>query len=246
MKKYYEKDLAEIHNEKYSELSIKASELLFEKLRKNNIKKGNIIDLGCGSGKLLAFFASKGYKTIGVDISKELLKLGLINSPKSELVHQSIWDYEIPKCIAVTAIGEIITYQFDDKNTDENIGKLFKMIYDQLEEEGIFVFDYLEPNIINSKADKIKIKREGTWMMIIEYEENKKDQELTRDITVFRLIKGDKYRKVREVHNVRLLERTKIKKLLEEIGFEVEEIKEYNGLKLRDKHVGMICYKKSP
>ena len=38
-------------------------------------KGGEIADLGCGSGRDVAYFASKGYKAIGIDASEDLAKI---------------------------------------------------------------------------------------------------------------------------------------------------------------------------
>jgi SAM-dependent methyltransferase len=49
-----------------------------------------VADLGCGPGFDLAAFAALGLKTVGVDGSKEMLRIAARNSPTSELINQDL------------------------------------------------------------------------------------------------------------------------------------------------------------
>ncbi len=46
------------------------------------VKKGKILDIGCGVGIDANYMASKGFKVIGIDLSKEMLKLAKQKFPK--------------------------------------------------------------------------------------------------------------------------------------------------------------------
>jgi len=242
---YYQHDLAYVHDQSYSEISIHAAKLLLKRLAQAGFSSGTIVDLGCGSGKLLQVVSSQGFDTVGVDISPDLIEIAKRNSPDSTFHLGSIWDYDIPHCVAVTAIGEIITYRFDDRNTNENLSILFSRIYDKLVENGIFIFDFLTPGILGDRDSDCRIVRHNEWIMGVEYHEDKSDHTLIRDITLFRKIGDGLYRQSQEIHRVKLIEPEYIVKSLKSIGFRVEMVDNYDGRALRDKHIAMIAHKTS-
>ena len=242
--KFYQRDLAEVHDQNYSDLSEKAAEFLLTMLVENDLWSGKVIDLGCGSGKLLARLSREGYATEGVDLSEELLKIGKVRSPKTKFSNISIWEYQMSPCIAVTAIGEIITYRFDNQNSDEHIETLFRHVFDTLVPGGFFLFDYLEPDIIEDGNSETKIVKQEGWTMIIEYKEDKETKLFERDITLFKRMEDGFYRRSRELHKVRLLDTSWIRGVLREIGFEVTELKNYGEIMLRENHVAIMARKR--
>jgi SAM-dependent methyltransferase len=50
-------------------------EALIELIKSEKIKPRNILDLGCGTGNYVLFFASQGYDVTGVDISPSALQI---------------------------------------------------------------------------------------------------------------------------------------------------------------------------
>ena len=44
-------------------------------LAKHFVRPGRLVDLGCGTGRLLAAFARRGFRTIGVDLSAKMLRI---------------------------------------------------------------------------------------------------------------------------------------------------------------------------
>ena len=44
-------------------------------------KPGRLVDLGCGTGRLCAYFAAKGFECVGVDLSEEMLAKARVNAP---------------------------------------------------------------------------------------------------------------------------------------------------------------------
>ncbi len=240
---FYGPDLARIHSEGYAQLSVKAAAWMAAQLAARQLQEGTIIDLGCGAGQLLEILAQAGYRTIGLDLSSDLLALAQKHSPQSQLLHQSIWDYEFEPCIAVSAIGEIITYNFDGKNSLDNLRKLFQRIYQKLAPGGLLLFDYLEPNIIVEGDHMVKLVRREEWFMAVEYHEDKVAKTFQRDITVFQQTESGLYRQSREIHPICLFDRIDIQNMLHEIGFQTTWMTAYQDLALRPKHLAVCCWK---
>ena len=240
---FYREDLAYVHHSDFSELSVQAAKLLEQRLGKNQLKTGTIVDLGCGSGLLCAALSKKNYDLIGVDYSKAILDLAKKNAPDAQFVQASIWDYEIPACVAVTAIGEIITYEFDFGNTDENIRHLFTQIYNRLANGGIFIFDFLQADLLDPSTDQSKMIEGKDWTLFVNYREDKLAKRLIREITLFKKKDSGLYRKSQESHQVRLFETLQLVEMLELAGFKVELCDNYGNMKFRKNHLGIIATK---
>ena len=72
--KTYSKGRDKFNNDRY-----------LEKLHGLMKPHSTILDIGCGSGKPVAtFFTSRGHKVIGLDISKEQVKLAKLNVPSGQ------------------------------------------------------------------------------------------------------------------------------------------------------------------
>ncbi len=239
---FYKEDLAYIHDEGYSGFSVDAASFVLHYLQEKNITTGKIIDLGCGSGQLLKAIAEQGYETIGVEYSNAILKLAQKASPKTTFYCQSLWDYELPKCQVVTLIGEILNYTFDRQNNSQHLLTLFKNIYAQLPQKGIFVGDVLTTTALKKEYD-YKIVKGKDWVINIEYFGDFEAKTLTRDITVFREIEPNLYRKSNEIHQVNLFDKNEIESLLKQVGFEVRCLASYGGELFREGHVGFLAVK---
>lgn len=241
---FYQEDLASVHDQGYSDLSEQAAEVLLRELQRRGLTSGLVTDLGCGSGKLLEKLSTNGYETVGVDFSPFLIEMGKQRSPQIRFYTQSIWDYQLEPSIAVSAIGEVITYCFDQQNDDKNILNLFGRVYQKLVPNGVLLFDFLETDLLDQTGYDCKIVRQEGWTLVMEYFENKQVHRLKRDITLFRKMASGYYRRSREVHEVRLFTTSFIVESLERAGFSIRLLDQYNGQKLRDKHHAVLATKK--
>ena len=88
------------------------------------------------------------YSVIGVDYSASMIELAKKNVPKVKFIVGSFHEIEIPKCVAVLAIGEVFNYNFDEKTNYKSLKKVFQRIYNSLEKDGMFMIDFLEEKLI--------------------------------------------------------------------------------------------------
>lgn len=240
--KFYQTDLAYVHDQSYSDLARAAADYLMELLSERDPAKTSIVDLGCGSGVFAEPLAKAGYKVTGIDYSEDMVTLASERVPQAKFVQASFLDYKLPKCHAVTAIGEVLNYQFDTKNNFKAIKGLFENVYQQLTKGGIFLFDLIEPGIQGIMAESNRKVEGKDWSMFLQLIEDWETATLTRDITLFRKV-GDLYRKSHEVHRVYLHHHYKVQSALEEVGFKVEMIHAYGDHAFRNKHVGFVARK---
>ncbi|MDY6802283.1 MAG: class I SAM-dependent methyltransferase [Cyanobacteriota bacterium] len=242
---FYGKDLAYVHDLGYGEIAEAAALFLLQQLETSNLNSGLIIDLGCGSGIFAKEICQSpnNYDFIGVDYSQDFLDIARQKAPKAQFIPSSFLDFAIPPCLAVTSIGECLNYQSDRRNNWAALTDLFQRIYNSLQPNGIFLFDLIEPGILGGNSSAKKIVERSEWTMFLEYEENFEEATLTRNITLFRKT-ANGYQKSKEIHGVKLYPRELVREALENLGFSVTLLDNYNGVNFRNKHVGFLAEKK--
>ncbi len=157
-KEFYEsvKDIFNIRAKQTADVT-KEVKFLNEKLKQFNCK--NILDAGCGNGRLTEPLANLGFIMTGIDITDSLLK-----SAKSQKGNST--NYIKPKYINMS----ILKTEFKSKEFDAVIlmwhvicelkqyqDEIFTDVYRILNNKGIIIFDF--PDIENYKV----IKRDGTY-----------------------------------------------------------------------------------
>lgn len=239
MQNFYQTDLAYIHHKDFSKYALEAAHFL-----KKLIPKGLVVDLGCGSGVFAKAMTEQGFEVIGVDFSEDILHIARQQAPKATFVQASFLEFDIPQCSAITAIGEIINYLFDENNSLDTLYTLFKNCYQQLNLGGYLMFDFIQPNMLEGKERLQRTVEQKDWTIFVEYTEDLTTHRFSRKITLFRKLENGLYRKSKELHLVQLYNYVKIFNMLSEIGFEVKTIQQYGKTPFRKGHIGLICQKK--
>jgi len=118
---------------------------IFKKFGKVN----KIIDLGCGTGNHALSLTKMGYKVVGIDFDEGMIQVASEKSKKNNLninfLKQDIRDLHIEEKFDAAismwaAFQEVVEY--------EDIKKSLNNIYNVLNEEGIFVLDLENPEMI--------------------------------------------------------------------------------------------------
>lgn len=68
-----------------------------EKFEKFIIPSGAILDLGCAAGRDSIYFSSKGFHTVGVDLSEKLLSIAKHEAPTLTFLHQDVRHLDFPE-----------------------------------------------------------------------------------------------------------------------------------------------------
>jgi SAM-dependent methyltransferase len=242
MEKYYKEDLAYIHDLGYSDYAIESAPGILDILAQNNIRKGLIVDLGCGSGLSALEFTKAGYRVLGVDLSESLIAIARTRVPEAEFRVESLFKTEIPSCNAVTSIGECCNYLFDEDNNVRRLDLFFDRIYNALVPGGVFIFDIAETGQVSPGKTTKSFTEGKDWIVLVEKEENRDRSTLIRRIITLRQM-GKYYRRDDEVHHLQLYEATNIAAKLERVGFQVQIIRSYGQYKLLQSHAAFIARK---
>lgn len=213
----YDSDLAYIHHVGFRDLARGAAPYIIGQLKQAGFSNGLIVDLGCGSGVLAAELVRFGYRVLGIDRSEAMIELARQTAPEAEFVVSAIADFRIPRCAAVCAVGEALSYLSDGSRVD--LKQLSQQVFASLLPSGAFFFDVIEQS---EPAMTYTTERSGAgWHVRAEISEDQSAANITRRITSFRQIAGIERRSV-EVHRVKTFSRAELLLMLEEAGFEAK------------------------
>jgi SAM-dependent methyltransferase len=238
----YKSDLAYIHDVGFGGFVKSASAVVLELLQDKGFDSGLVVDLGCGSGILAQELENTGYDVLGIDISTALLAIARKRVKKANFSVCSLFNTDIPDCIAVAAIGECFNYLFDSNNTAEKLYNLFVRIYNALNSGGMLIFDVASKGRIPGSGLYRTYTEGEDWAVLMTAEEDSDLGLLTRHITTFRKV-GELYRRDGEVHQLRLLMLEELVEQLQNIGFEVSTFSSYGQLQLAPGHMGLLAQK---
>lgn len=236
----YRDDLAFIHDAGFGQLATSAAGVLVEELRRSGVRDGLVVDLGCGSGILAGLLHDAGHRVVGIDLSEALVEIARTRVPDAEFRVGSFVTAEIPACVAVTAIGEVLGYAFDDANSASSRAALFGRIHDALAPGGVLLFDMAAPARAPADGPR-RMSAEGPdWAVLAEADGDPARAWLTRRITTFRRV-GELYRRDAETHRLQLVEPADVTAALERVGFSVEVRSAYGSLALPEGLVGFLA-----
>jgi SAM-dependent methyltransferase len=212
---FYPADLARIHDEGFGDFARAAA----CELHRHLPAEGLIVELGCGTGITSEILVRLGYDVLGVDISADMLAIARRRAPGAEFRQGSLWDAELPRCVGVSAIGEVMNYAADERAGEDRLPDLFARIHDALEPGGVFMFDFATPG----RGSTTPNIREGKdWRIESLAIEDPATRTLERRMTIEM---GDQRRD--EVHTLRLYEPDVVLKYLEGLGFSSEALARY-------------------
>jgi len=245
MSEWYKEDLAFIHDDGFRDYALKSAPGILKILIQNKIKSGFVVDLGCGSGLWAKELIKSNYQVLGVDISESMIAIAQKRVPQAKFQVGSVFKVDIPSCHAVTSIGECLSYLFDSDNNRKTLFQLFQRIYQALIPGGVFIFDIVEAGQV-TQGNTTKNFTEGKdWVVLVEKEEKRSQNILTRKIITFRKV-GEYYRRDDEIHRVQLYRATQIATDLRQIGFRVQTTRNYGSYYLPKGNVAFIARKPFP
>lgn len=242
MEKWYQEDLAYIHDIGHSDFALKSAPGILEILNRSNIHEGLVVDLGCGSGLWVQQLAQAHYHVLGIDISESMIAIARSRVPEAKFRVESLFQTDIPPCCAVTSLGECLNYLFDPQSNLQSLVKLFNRIYQALTSGGVFVFDIAEPGQVRQGVTMRGFSEGKDWVVLVEKEEDQAQGTLTRRIISFRQV-GEYYRRADEVHRQQLYKATDIARELRRVGFRVRVRRSYGQYELPRAHAAFIAYK---
>lgn len=238
--KSYDEDLAYIHDVGHGEFARRAAPQLLSLLAQRGIRRGLIVDLGCGSGIWAAELLGAGYEVLGVDLSPAMVALARRRAPRATFQVASFLDMRPPPCRVVTALGEVLGYALDPKFRAASLAKLFRRIHAALEPGGLLIFDVADTR--RHRGVRQSHGMGDDWAVLVDFERDLAKRQLTRRIVSFRKVDG-RYRRSEEVHRLHLFESHEVAALLREAGFKTRVVRGYGDFRFGPGTVGFVARK---
>lgn len=231
----YSTDLAYVHNDGFGDLAERAAPEIVRILRAHRISRGRVVELGCGSGITARRLVERGYDVTGIDISRAMIRLARQAAPKAEFRVGSMTRVRFPRCDAVIAIGEVITYIPGDIAA---LGRVFARVRKALARGGVFVFDFIESGARRTHPAK---SRSGPDRVIASRATlDRSERVLTRQMVVVRNVAG-RFRRANETHTIHVYSRREIRDALVRAGFAVRLSRSYGRCKLLPGDVAVVA-----
>lgn len=214
----YAADLAHVHDVGFGGFARDAAPGLLRRLRAAGVADGVVVDLGCGSGIWAAELLAAGYDVVGVDASPDLLAIARTRAPAATFRDASIYDADLPSCAAVTALGEILSYRFDERAGRDAARALLRRVHAALRPGGLVLFDVVTPG--REPAAGRRTFTEGDGWLLAMHADQAADGTLTRRITTFRREDGgETWRRADEEHRLWTWQVADVLADLEDAGF---------------------------
>jgi SAM-dependent methyltransferase len=227
----YGEDLAYINDAGFSDFTNGVMPGLLSLLRQAGVRTGLVVDLGCGGGRWAEALGNAGYEVVGVDLSPDMIQLARIRAPRARFETGSLFNTKLPACDAVTAIGEVVNYQFAPKHSRQALTRLFRRIHAALRPGGLFVFDVAGADRVPAAVPAMYWKEGADWSLHVEVDGNAHSGWMTRKIVCFRKAAGC-YRRSEETHRLRLLDAAEVVTELEAVGFRTSVQSGYGRFRL--------------
>jgi SAM-dependent methyltransferase len=223
----YARDLAYVHDAGFGDFARDAGPGLLRLLAGAGLREGLVVDLGCGSGIWAEALTAHGFEVLGLDVSEAMLEIARARAPKARFDRGSAFDAELPRCVAVTAIGECLGY-LPASGPEPSLPGLFGRVRERLEPGGLLVFDLAGAGREPRPRRTWHAGRD--WVLCLDASEDPAGRELVRRITVFRET-GGRWRRSDESHRLRLHEPAEVLEELVAAGFEARRLRGYGRVR---------------
>lgn len=154
------------------------------KLIKKHFNEGIVLDLGCGTGPLAIKLAKNGFYVTASDISDDMLERAFNNSLNANVkinffVHNILDPLNINSDI-ITMSSDVINY-LDEK---VKVLKAFKNIKEIMNQESIFIFDFLKTEYITNLVGHNEEISLDNSILVWSVENTDKDLQIKHKVTI--------------------------------------------------------------
>lgn len=157
-----------------------------------SIKDPSVTDLGCGTGAVTNYLASKGMKVTGVDLSPDMLALASAGDESGTVswICADITSYEGPSCGCFISTMDTVGHITDP----DELSGIFKTTAESLEEGGVFILDTTTKNHFEkSLGENVFYEDYDDFTLLWVNHYDKESRINHAELTLFELAEDDLY-----------------------------------------------------
>ena len=192
-------------------------------LAEYGVRRGILLDLGCGTGSMTRLLADRGFDMIGVDGSEDMLEIAVEKKREDDSILylcQDMRSFELYGTVAAAvSVCDCLNYITDL----EDLTEVFRLVNNYLDPGGVFIFDVNTPwKYETLLADRTfaEVREESSFIWENFYDPEDKINEY--DLTLFIREEGGLYRRFSETHYQRSYTLEEIKASAEAAGLRFE------------------------
>ncbi|HJZ78020.1 MAG TPA: class I SAM-dependent methyltransferase [Vicinamibacterales bacterium] len=231
----YAVDLAYVHDAGFGDLARQAAPAIVRLLRARGIRRGHLVEVGCGSGISAQHFCARGYAVTGIDASAAMIRLARGRAPRARFRVAGVERTRLPPCDVVIAVGEVVSYM---PGGVPALRRFVRRVHDALRPGGLFVFDFIESAA--GRTYRMRSTAGDDWALTARATFAQSRATLTRRIAVERRI-GGRVRHSTEIHRVRVYSRGVVRDTLLHAGFLVSMSRSYGRYRLMAGDVAVVA-----
>lgn len=191
-------------------------------LARHAVEGRTMLELACGTGTVAIAMAHKGWRVWAVDGSERMLAQA---RAKEGGDHPAItWLQQDMRLLRLPSRVHLATCLYDSLNymlTSEDLGAVFRRVYQALLPGGLFCFDMNTARALASWDDETYFTDTDALSTIMHCDYDASRQRIEIHIVCFERV-GDLYRKIAETHTEQAYPEEQIATLLVDAGFSLE------------------------
>ena len=181
------------------------------------IKDPSVTDLGCGTGMITNYLASKGLSVTGVDLSPDMLSMASSGDETGTVtwVCADITSYEGPSCGCFISTMDTIGHITDEKA----LAGMFTCVSSLLEEGGVFILDVTtRKHFESSLGENVFYEDYEDFTLLWVNHYDKENRINHAEMTLFELTEDDLYERYDGELTARFYSREEIEEMASKAG----------------------------
>jgi SAM-dependent methyltransferase len=215
----YRPDLARVHHLGFAFHANACAPGILALLKPVRLRRGLVVEIGCGSGLLTRHLVDAGHRVIASDASPAMLDLAREVAPGAEDIRRTtLPDDEIPRADAIVGVGHALNYLPDEAS----IERALAAIADALLPGGIFAIDLCDLEYGRIRDGIPNLGRVGEdWALVTQFSVPSPDR-FVRQMAIFTRNEDGSWRRDDERHDNVLVDTARVPALLRTHGVDAE------------------------